>query len=202
METPEGYRRVMALGETGAGKSRILQLVADEYARRGGEVWSLDMRALQPKPMRGFLIRPPEDMEDWQADGPFFDFVNAWCARAYEVAKARGWGLLLQIDETDLAIRAGKIPPALVRVVMQGRAHGVSYAFAVRRPVEVPPALRSMVEDMFVFRLTELRDQEFMRQKHVVGLERLKRGEFWHVRAGETPHFHSNAFTACTTTGE
>ena len=147
MRTPAGYTREIAFGETGAGKSRLLQLLADKYANQGGEVWALDMRALQPRPLIGHLIRPPEDMEDMKADGPFFDFVNSWCAHAYNTCRARGVGLLLQIDETDLAVRQGGIvPPGLVRVVMQGRAHGVSYAFAVRRPVEIPPALRSMAD--------------------------------------------------------
>lgn len=205
MRTPEGYRRVIAFGETGSGKSRLLQLIADKYARDTGEVWTLDCRRMMPRPLRGYLLRPPEEMEDLTANAPFYDFVNAWCAEGYKHARQHQVPLLLHIDETDLAIRSSTregVPPSLVRVVMQGRAHGVSYAFAVRRPVEIPPTLRSQAEDLFFFRMTDRTDVAVTSDMGIpvdgeTGIRHIGRGQFWHRVAGQMPHFHPGPFTTC-----
>ena len=203
MRTPAGYRRIIAYGETGSGKTRILKAEADRYARAGGEVWSLDLRKQLPKPLKGMRIRPADDM-DWSAEAPFAEYVNAWCAHALATAQARGFGMLLVIDETDLAIKPGAglkgVPPALTRVVMQGRGHGVSYALAVRIPVEIPPVLRSQAEDLYLFRQTEPRYVAWMRERGVPDLppiDSLPVGAYWHVRAGRLPHLHPHLFTPC-----
>lgn len=205
MRTPDGYRRVIAFGETGSGKSRLLQLIADKYARTTGDVWVLDCRRIMPRPLRGVLLRPQEEMMDLKADAPYFDFVNAWCEQGYKHAVRTKQSLMLHIDETDLAVKSGGnhgVPPALVRVVMQGRAHGVSYCFAVRRPVEIPPVIRSQAEDLFFFRMTDWTDVQVARQKRIPlmgpqGIQDLKRGQFWHCVAGHMPHFHASPFSGC-----
>lgn len=205
MRTPPGYTRAIAFGETGSGKSRLGQLIADRYGRTVAPVWCIDSRRNMPRPLNGYLIRPQDGDLDWQNRAPAHDFVNAWCAQAFEHAKQSKQSLMVHLDETDMCVMPGSnngIPPALVRIVMQGRGHGVSYFFAVRRPVEIPPTLRSQAEDLYFFRMTDGTDLRVAREKRLPlfgdrGITLLRRGAFWHCVAGQNPHYHEGAFTEC-----
>lgn len=200
MGTPAGYRRIIAYGETGAGKTRLLQAEADRYARAGGEVWTLDVKKKLPRPLRGRRIRLGE-AADWGQDAFAYDWANAWCSHAMAVAVKRGYGLMIVLDEVDTVIKNGVgIPPGLRSVVMQGREFGVSYGLGVRVPPEIPTRVRSQAEDLYLFRQTEPRYVQWMRERGVPdspAIDTLPTGCYWHLKAGQKPHFHAHLFVPC-----
>lgn len=167
-----------------------------------GRVLVLDLEERLPAPSRGARIIPDE-RADVSAHGPHYEFVNEWCRAIYEDARGDGEPRLVVLDEADLAIRWGDAPPGLNAIVQRGRKENVSWMFATRRFVEIPPLLREQAHELALFNLDEPRAIRVAEQLGFDGdeLRKLGVGEFYHrVRGKGAPHLHRGTLTSCLIT--
>ena len=199
IETGAPYVRRWNVGETGSGKSRLLHLQWEQWLRDcpDGEVWVLDLDERLPAPSRGYRVLPED--RDLSARGPHYDFVNGWSSHVLQLCRDDGKPRLLVVDETDQAVRAGDAPPGLVAVVSRGRKESLSWHFACRRWVEIPPLLREQASEHYVFNLDEPRA---LAACAAMGLDpatvrTLRVGEFVHRVRGRGNHKHAGALSAC-----
>lgn len=150
-----------------------------------------DEHAAPPDGVRYFA----DPNADLSVDAPAWGLVDRRCAEAF-----RRGSCLVICDEMDLAVGRGQQGPVSpVRVVMHGRHRDVSYAWACRRPAELPRSYTSQATEFCVYRLTEPADLEYC---HKRGVPRewppaLAVGEFVHLVDGSPPHTHHSALEPC-----
>lgn len=205
------------VGETGSGKTRAAVALLDTWERNARRQWLaaparirgasplavvIDVKRQLPQPVRGLRVRPPlGDALDVEALGPHHDLVNAWCAWAYRRGNAAVF-----VDEVDLACRgAGRPPPALVGLLHHGRARGMAPIVCCRRYCEIPPAVRSQCEDLYVFRTHEPADLSYFADLGLPAdqLQGLPVGAFFHLRPSRPggAHLHRDFFAPCAQEG-
>ena len=150
-----------------------------------------------PTPTRGARIIP--DDRDLDSHGPHYEFVGGWAAHVLQQCRDDGRPRLLVVDECDQAIRRGDAPAGLNAVVARGRKEGLSWHFACRRWVEIPPLLREQASEHFIFNMDEPRA---LQACAAMGLDpfdvrNLRTGEFLHRVRGRGNHKHAGALTPC-----
>lgn len=208
MQTHASYARWWMVGETGAGKSRFIHLKWEQWSRdNNAPVFVLDMRKMLPNPSLPLIIPGnttgrvvPPRRGDLSSDGPYFEFVNRWCAYLFGLAENGDIGpFMLVIDETNTAIKRGYAPPGLVRVIMEGRGHDISYMLGTRRWVECPPDVRSEVDEIALFNQFDKRDVDFATEKGIdkQELRALEVGEWFHIQRRKPTHKHVGACSPC-----
>lgn len=200
MRTPDGYRSLVILGQSGSGKSTAVDVVVSTYGRfrpRGwapGYVFLVDPKGEHVAPRTGVhVVGSYRDIDGSEA--PYQAVVDRWS----ETAMARG-NCFLCADEMDLAVpgdgrRCGRGP---LRVAMHGRGRGVSYCWVARRPAELPRNLTSQATELLVFRLSEPADLAYVRARGLDDdvVRSLHVGQFLHQRAGQLAHLHEHVLDA------
>jgi len=156
------------LGRRGSGKSTLLEkriakcgrlIVLDPH----GEILSnkpppvFSWEELRQKTERNFF-RVCYVPSDFQTPQESLDPVCMLCEGLGNVT--------LAIDEADIFVGAQSVhtPPGLYRVVALGRHWDVDVILAARRQTTIPRTLTAEVETMYVFSMTEPRDQKWLDQ--------------------------------------
>lgn len=193
-----GYHAAFCIfGEPEAGKSVCMAEVVKYLETRDTVVWLFDPEREHKQPKRGVLARPAIIRPDLIPEsGEHFEFVEQmWCA-----ALGIG-GITLALEETETAIRNGKVGPWFREGIKRGRHYprdnprAVGCVVLSQSPGDLPPVCAAYWRHLFLYRLTGHRDLERVRQMgvDVNSVRTLKQGECIHVVRGNAPHHHSTA---------
>lgn len=164
-------QRVLAVGNTGEGKSELL---AHLYAIHRGQRLLVDVQdhyELGPDAREEDALEVERVRDiDWRRrtiryvpsslSGREFDDL-------YRAIYERG-NLLVWLDEAEDAAPVGRVPPWLKKTVKQGRKRRITHLAATQRPHGVERSIRNQSEHAFVFKLVD--DDDLNEISYRIGL--------------------------------
>lgn len=176
---------IVTFGKKGSGKTTLTKSLVNRIGGKTIILSPVDSFNLpHVKPVEIWRVKDIPGYMDNQTSGqvlmiriPDQEAVDCICAYAIYL----GMPVTIVIDEVDLYAKSKE----LLHIIHYGRHFGINLLTNTRRYADVPRLLTSQADDIYIFRTTEPRDIEYIRQtagKQVANeIQQLKQYEYIHL---------------------